>query len=122
LNGLGFDPPPEPPKDFNKEVKSALDMVILGLTGPSVLVSLHRHLKDHYGITPDEIPYRLNTVFGVLESVFGVAGVDTIKRATAKRLCQNVGLDFSDVFGYDLPDYVELCKKRLAQTALRNEK
>jgi hypothetical protein len=100
LDDLDFHP--ELPKDFSKEVKSALEMIIVGLTGPSVLVSLHRHLKDRYGITPDEIPYRLNTVFRAVESVFGVAGTNTIARATAKRLFQNYGLEFSQVSGYDL--------------------
>jgi len=103
----------ETPRDFNGQVKAALDSVIFSVTGSTVLDALYQHLKERYSVTPDEVPYRLNTVLAVLESVFGFTGTRTIGKATAKRLFQNYGLNFEDQFGYDLPDYVELCKKRL---------
>ena len=101
-------------KSFNREVKFALDAVIFSLMGPNVLSSLYKHLKEHYNVDPDEVPYRLETMSSVLESVFGLAGVRTIEKATAKRLYNLYHLDFVDKPNYRLQDYLEQAKKELA--------
>ena len=99
---------------FAKEVRFAIDGVIFSVMGPNVLASLYKHLKEHHNVTPDELPYRLDTTLGVLESVFGVAGVRTIERATAKRLYALYHLDFVDNPNYKLQDYLRQAKKELA--------
>ena len=113
---------PELPKDFNSEVKTLLDSVISGITGSSVLDAMYAHLREQYNITPEEVPYRLNTVTTVLQNVFGVIGTKTIEKAVARRLFQNYQVDFVDTLGNDLSGYIELCKKRLAANLTKEQR
>ena len=100
-------------KEFNNEFKQAFDGAIFGIVGQDVLRSLYTHLKDHYDITPDEVPYRLDTVFETLELAFGVKGARTISRAIAKRLYRRLNLQFVETENYRLQDYLEQAKKDL---------
>jgi hypothetical protein len=103
------------PKDFNDEVKQAIDGAIFGIVGQEVLRALHKHLREKYDVTPDEIPYRLDTLFGVLEDTFGVKGAKTLGNAIARRLYFRYNLQFGETEGYRLQDYVEQAKRQLAQ-------
>ena len=100
-------------KEFNIEVKRAVDGAIFGIVGQDVLRALYEHLKEHYDITPDEIPYRLESVFETLEQTFGVQGARTLSRAIAKRLYLRLNLQFVETEDYRLQDYLEQAKKEL---------
>jgi len=100
-------------KEFNSEVKHAIEGAIYGIVGQDVLRSLYKHLKEHYDITPDEIPYRLDTVFETLERTFGVQGARTLSRAIAKRLYYRLNLQFVETENYRLQDYLEQAKNEL---------
>jgi len=100
-------------KEFNRGVKYAFDSAIFGIVGQDVLRSLYQHLKEHYDITPDEIPYRTETVFDTLEHTFGVTGARTLSRAIAKRLYYRLNLQFVETENYRLQDYLEQAKKEL---------
>ena len=113
-NGLSADP-----KEFNDEVKRAVDGAIFGIVGQEVLRALHKHLKDKYAVTPDEIPYRLDTVFEILEHTFGVAGARTLGNAIPRRLYFRYNLQFSETEGYKLQDYLERAKRQLAEGVSR---
>lgn len=101
-------------KEFNDEVKLAIDNVINTLLGQQVLRAVYDHLKEHYDVTGDEIPYRLDTLFDTLESTFGVKGALTLSRVIAKRVYARMGLRFIELPGYRLQDYLERAKKELA--------
>ena len=64
-------------KHFNDEVRRAIDGAVFSIVGPEVVGALYKHLKEHYDVTPDEVPYRLDTVFDTLEQTFGVKGERT---------------------------------------------
>ena len=100
-------------KEFNREAKRAIDGAIFGIVGQDVLRALYKHLKEHYDITPDEIPYRLDTVFETLEHTFGVRGARTLSRAIAKRLYFSLNLQFVETENYRLQDYFKQAKKEL---------
>jgi len=100
-------------KELNNEVKYAVDSAIFGIVGVDVLRALYKHLREHYDITPDEIPYRLDTVFDTLEQTFGVKGARTLSRAIAKRLYYRLNLQFVETENYRLQDYLEQAKKEL---------
>jgi hypothetical protein len=101
-------------KEFNNEVKRAIDGAIYGIVGQDVLRALYEHLKEHYDVTPDEVPYRLDTVFETLEQTFGVKGARTISRAISKRLYYRLNLQFVETENFRLQDYLEQAKKQLA--------
>jgi len=98
-------------------VQRAIDGIICGITGPDVLNSLHKYLKAQYGITPDELPYRVNTLFEILEKTFGVLGAKTLTRAIAREVYYRYNIDFRAFDGYTLQDYLEQAKRILQQAA-----
>ena len=100
-------------KEFNSEVKRAIDGAIFGIVGQDVLRALYESLKRNYDITSDEIPYRLDTVFDTLEHTFGVIGARTLSRAIAKRLYYSLNIPFTERENYRLQDYLEEAKKIL---------
>jgi hypothetical protein len=103
-----------PFRDFNDEVKTAIDDTINEVLGHQVLTAFHCALKEHHALTDDEIPYRLDTVFDTLEGAFGFKGSRTISRLIAKRVYAGIGLRFIELPNYRLQDYLELAKKQLA--------
>jgi hypothetical protein len=101
--------------EFSDEVRRAIDDAIRGIVGVNVLQSLHKHLKNRYDITPEEIPYRLDTLFQTLEYTFGVAGAGTLAKAIANRIYLKYNLQFPETHGYTLQEYLEQAKKQLAE-------
>ena len=97
-------------KEFNDEVKLAIDDAISAILGQQVLKALYAHLQEHYDITRDEIPYRLDTLFDALENTFGVKGALTLGRVIAKRFYARMGLQFVELGNYKLQDYLEDAK------------
>ena len=100
-------------KEFNSEVKRAVDGAIYGIVGQDVLRTFHAVLKEQYNINPNEIPFHPVTVFDTLEHTFGAKGARTISRAIAKRLCYRLNLQFAEMDNYRLQDYLEQAKKEL---------
>ena len=104
-------------KEFNDEVQRAIDGIICGIVGRDVLNSLHNYLKTQYGITPDELPYRTDTLFEILEHTFGMLGAKTLTRAIAREVYYRHNIDFRAIDGYTLQDYLEEAKRILQQVA-----
>jgi len=104
-------------KEFNDEVKRAIDGIICGIVGQDVLDSLHNHLETRYGITPDEIPYRVDTLFEILENAIGVAGAKSLSRAIAREVYYGYNIDFRPLYEYTLQGYLEQAKRLLQQVA-----
>ena len=100
-------------KEFDSEVKRCVAGAIYGIMGQEVLEALYKHLKKQYDITPDEIPYRLDSVFETLEETFGAKGARTVSRAIAKRLYYRLNLQLIETENYRLQDYIEEAKKEL---------
>lgn len=102
-------------KEFNDEVKRAIDDAISTVLGQQVLKALYDHLKGHYDITSDEVSYRLDTLFDTLEKTFGFKGALTLSRVIAKRVYARMGLRFIELPDYRLQDYLEQAKEQLAE-------
>jgi len=95
---------------FNEILIDSVESAIAEVLSPSVLKSLYKLLQDHYDVTPDEIPYRLETVYKCLADVFGVKGSRTLERQIAKRLCSAYGVKFLDTPECTLAIYVDKVK------------
>jgi hypothetical protein len=100
--------------DLNSALRQAIDETIFVLLGQSVLESLYRVLDEKYSVASDELPYRLDTMFQVLENTFGLRGSGTIERAITRSFYWKIGLQLKETEGYKLQDYVEEAKKKLA--------
>ncbi|HUK51540.1 MAG TPA: hypothetical protein VLV18_10920 [Terriglobales bacterium] len=64
----------------------------------------------------DEIPYQLDTLFGILENVLGVPSAKTIGWAIARDFYSRVGIPFKAKENYTLKDYLDIAKKNLADS------
>jgi hypothetical protein len=100
-------------RDFNKEIARAIDAALYETVGQTILEALHRHLKNHYDIGSDQIPYHLPTIIRVLEEMFGAVGTRAIGSDVAKKLYNQVGLRFVERANYSLNDYIEEILKLL---------
>lgn len=101
--------------DFTGQIVLAIDDTVRELLGQKILDALHQHVKTHYDIGPEELPYRLDTLYDVLENVFGVFGAKTIGHQVAKNLYVRLGLRFEDTENYTLHDYIEQAKRTLSK-------
>jgi len=102
------------PCDFNHILCSTIDETTRELLGPRVLAALHEELRTKYDIGSDEIPYRTETIYRILESKFGVVGAKTIGPLMAERFYAKLGLGFHNHEGYSLLDYVQAAKSKLS--------
>jgi hypothetical protein len=107
-------------QEFNKLFCQAIDQSISEMVGASVLSSLYDALENYYSVTRDELPYRLETVYSVLESVFGVKAARRIENRIVRRLYDILELPFTYAVGYTLEDYVEAIRKRIRLNSLNS--
>ena len=94
----------------------SIDETIRELFSPRVLEEFHGVMSGKYDVSRDELPYRLETAYKVLTNVFGMKGAETISRMITRRLYRRLDLEFDGAVGLTLLDYVEIAKKKLAQS------
>lgn len=100
------------PADFNERLVESIDETITALLSKGVLDSLYLHLERCFAITKDELPYRLETFFSILEKTFG-SSEKTIGKAIAKRFYFKLRLEFDEKANHNLREYVEEAKRKL---------
>ena len=103
-------------RDLNGAISSAIDATIVDVLGAASLITLYDELRGQYSITRDELPYRTETLYKVLEDAFGIFGAKTLGSVIARTLYVNQGLVFENHDGYSLPDYVEFAKSKFSQS------
>jgi hypothetical protein len=102
----------DPPLRFNEILTVSINETIEGVLGKTVLKVLHEHLESVYNVSPEEIPYRIDT----LESVSEKLGkpFKPIERTIARRFYSYLTLPFEDNPNYTLKDYVAEAKRKLS--------
>jgi hypothetical protein len=95
------------------EVARAIDTALSQIMGQPLLEAIYKHLKHHYDISSEEIPYHLPTIIRVLEEIFGAVGTKAIGSDVAKKLYNQLGLEFAEHSNYTLNDYIEEALKSL---------
>ena len=94
-------------------LSSAIEDTIREVLGQSVLHDLYANLKGKYDVSREELPYRTETVYAILENTFGVIGARSIGPSIAERFYAKLGLAFHNHEGYTLLDYVQIAKAKL---------
>ena len=106
---------PSPFQDFNSALYAAIEDTISDVLGKTVLSDLFSTLTSKYDVSRDELPYRAETMYQVLETRYSVIGAKTVGTLIARRLYHRLGLTFYPNEGYSLPDYAKAAKIRLAK-------
>ena len=101
--------------EFNDSLRADIDDSVEEVLGRNVLDTLHTVLSTKFDITRDEIPYRTDTLFQILETTFGVRGAKTVGTHIAKKFYQKLGICFYEHEGYSLVDYIEVAKTKVNQ-------
>ena len=100
--------------DFNDLLVDSVDEAISEVLGNKVTRAFWYHYQAFLGITRDEMPYRLDTLFASLKGTFGVGG-ETLGRLIVKKLYAKANVPVELKLNHTLADYVEELKQILAQ-------
>jgi len=95
---------------FNEVLVKSIDLAITELLGEKVLASLYEHFAEHYNITRDEIPYRLDTLYTALDQTFGFKAARTLEHHIAKRLSNQISVPLPETPDYTLQTYLQKAK------------
>jgi hypothetical protein len=100
-------------REFNELFCQAVDESISEILGANVLTSLYGALEKQHAVSREELPYRLETMYAVLENVIGIRSSRVIENHIIRKFYHNLDLPFETVDGYTLKDYVEAARKKI---------
>jgi len=100
--------------DFNDLLVDAIDETVSEVLGDRVNKAFWYHFQSFLGVTRDEMPYRLDTLFTALNTAFGIGG-ETLGRMIVRKLYAKVNVPLNYVPNRPLTEYVEELKQKLAQ-------
>jgi hypothetical protein len=103
--------------EFNDILVESIDETITDLLSRAVVDALYAHLQTFHSISRDEVPYRLDTLFTILEKIFGVRGSQTLTKTIAKRFYLKLGLEFTGNPSRTLLEYVDEAKIKLQSSS-----
>jgi hypothetical protein len=95
----------------------SIDEAITDLLSRPVVDALYVHLQTNHSISRDEVPYRLDTLFAILEKIFGVRSSQTITKAIARKFCLKLELEFTGNPSRTLLEYVDEAKMKLQNSS-----
>ena len=101
--------------EFNSAVCSAIEDTIRECLGEWALYDSLFTLETQYDISRDELPYRIDTLYRILETKHQVVGANTMAPLIAQKMYRKLGLSFYPNDGYTLRDYVKDAKLKLAK-------
>ena len=101
-------------RSFNEIVCQSVDKTLEELLGPRVLPVLYKYLGDKFGVSRDELPYRIDTISAVLENTFGVKGASVVEWKVAKSLYDKILLSFDNEQHLRLKDYITIARETIS--------
>lgn len=104
--------------DFNDLLIASVEETISEILGARVTGAFWYHYQAFLGITREEMPYRLETLFQTLKGTFGVGG-ETLGRSIVRKLYSKAGVPLIYVPDRSLVDYVEELKQTLAKSLMQ---
>ena len=106
--------------DFNDLLAESVKETISEVLGARVTPAFWYHYQAHLGVTQEEMPYRLDTLFSALKGVFGVGG-DTLGKMIIKKLYAKVGVPLTYTPDRPFKEYVKELKEFLAEGIMQHD-
>jgi len=103
--------------DFNDLLIESVEETIREVLGFKVNQAFWYHYQAFLGITREEMPYRLDTLFTSLKTAFGVGG-ETLGRHIVRKLYAKANVPLEDPPDKPLVEYIEQLKRVLAEEDL----
>ena len=100
--------------DFNDLLVDSVSETISEVLGTRVTHAFWHYFQAFLGITQEEMPYQLDTLFTSLKGTFGVGG-EILGRRIVQRLYAKAGVPLNYTPDHPLTDYVEELKQILAR-------
>ena len=110
--------PPSDRAGFDELLVQSVQETIAGILGRTVSDAFINHLQAYIGITLEEMPNHPAELFKALRGSFGVGG-DRVGKYIVRKLYQKAGVEFLELDGHTLVDYVQTLKTRLAGEELK---
>jgi hypothetical protein len=108
---------PQLGREFNEALVESIDETITALLSRAVVDALYVRLQTNHSISRDEVPYRLDTLFAILEKIFGVRSSQTIAKVIARKVYLKLGLEFTGNPSHTLLEYVDQAKMKLQNSS-----
>ena len=108
---------PQLGREFNEALVESIDETITDLLSRAVVDALYVRLQTNHSISRDEVPYRLDILFAILEKIFGVRSSQTIAKVIARKVYLKLGLEFTGNPSHTLLEYVDQAKMKLQNSS-----
>ena len=105
--------------EFNDLLIDSVDEAITDVLGSRVTSAFWYHYQAFLGITRDEMPYRLPTLFESLRGTFGVGG-ETLGRIVIRKLYVKAKVPLNYDPNRPSLEYVDELKQTLAEDMMRS--
>jgi len=99
---------------FNEILVKSVDEAVTELLGEKGRSSLYQHLAEHYDVTRDEIPYRLDTLYAAIEQNLGGRASKILDCEIAKFLSRQISVPLPKTRDYVLQTYLLKARKLVA--------
>jgi hypothetical protein len=103
------------PLGFNEIVSHCVKEGLTEALGSIIVDAFFDQMYEHYDLTLENLPNRLDTFFSVLEGAFGQKASQVLSKVIARKLYANLSLEFVESPTKELPEYVEEIRKKLAK-------
>ena len=104
------------PLGFNETVSHCVKEGLTEALGNIIVSALFDQMYEHYDITLENLPNRLDTFFLVLEGAFGQKGSQVLSRVIARKLYAYLSLEFVENSAKRLPEYVDEIRMKFAES------
>ena len=108
--------PDRKPLGLNEIVSHCVKEGLTEALGIIIVDALFDQMYEHYDITLENLPNRLDTFFSVLEGAFGHKASQVLNRVIARKLYANLSLEFDEGTTKGLPEHVEDLRKKLSKS------
>jgi predicted lipid-binding transport protein (Tim44 family) len=109
-------------KTLDALVAETMDAVLNELIGKKPTEAIYDYLERDSSVAREEILQNTDKLFEVIEGLFGKKGSKVVSTCIAKRVFQNLDWEFVPVEGFQLSDYIEMARARIARELVKNAK
>jgi hypothetical protein len=106
---------------FGALLLESIDEALTDLLGRRAREAIYDHLERDHLVARNELADQLDTFVELLQETFG-RGSKTIGKVVARRLFSKLDLEFNEIPGYDLGEYVERARDRISREIVSQAK